>query len=226
MPRRRLKTKVKCILVLFLTAAFITSAVIYYDIKLRPVVREVATSTAGDYATEIINDTVYDVLENNNVNYEDIVDLQKDNDGNIIALTINTVKVNRLRTEIALALSRRTNEVNGTQIKVPLGNFFSSGFFSNKGPGISLSILPTSSIYTDIEQEFSDAGINQTVHKISFKATVDFNLIFPTEIVSEKYTSQILVAQTVIVGKVPSTYAEIGAKDAMSYIQYKNILTG
>lgn len=226
MPRRRLKTKIKILFILFFIIAFTISAVIYYDLKLRPVVREVATSTAGDYATEIINDTIYDVLENNNVNYEDIVDLQKDNDGNIIALTINTVKVNKLRNEIALELSRRTNQVKGTQIEIPLGNFFSNGFLTGKGPGIQLSILPTSSIYTDVEQEFFDAGINQTIHKISFKATVDFNLIFPTEIVNEKYTSQILVAQTVIVGKVPTTYAELGAKDAMSYIQYKNILTG
>lgn len=226
--RLKLKWRVKILLVIGLLLCLFIILFVYYDVKLRPIIRDVATSKAGDYATEIINDTVYDVLEKNDVSYEDIVDMQKDESGNIIAVSVDTVKVNKLRNEIALELSRRTDEVQSIKIKIPLGNFFDSGFLSDTGPDIDLSVLPTSSIYTDVEQDFSSAGINQTIHRISFRATVAFDLIFPNETVTEEYTSLILVAQTVIVGKVPDTYAQIdtSAKDAMSYIGNKKILAG
>lgn len=228
MPKRKLKTKAKIFLFFIMLFILGISVILYYDIKIRPIIKDIAVSTAQDYATDIINNSIYNILDNNNVNYEDIVDIKKDNDGNIIALTINTIKVNKLSNEIALELNRRTNEVNSAKVQVPLGNFFSIGFLSDRGPNISLSILPTSSISTQIQQEFTDAGINQTIHKISLKATVTFDLIFPTETTSKEYTSQILIAQTVIVGKVPNMYANINdnAQDAMSHVRNKNIITG
>ena len=116
----KLKWRVKILLVIGLLLCLFIILFVYYDVKLRPIIRDVATSKAGDYATEIINDTVYDVLEKNDVSYEDIVDMQKDESGNIIAVSVDTVKVNKLRNEIALELSRRTDEVQSIKIKIPL----------------------------------------------------------------------------------------------------------
>jgi hypothetical protein len=77
---------------------------------------------------------------------------------------------------------------------------------------INAIISLTGSAQTHFVNEFSSAGINQTRHQIFLKTTVTLLVVFPTTTVTTAYTMTMLVAETIIVGKVPLAYGEMTQK--------------
>ena len=63
---------------------------------------------------------------------------------------------------------------------------------------------------TSSRVEFSNsvvtAGINQTKHQINLEVFVDIDILIPWGTESAQVTSEVMIADTVIVGKVPDTY--------------------
>ena len=58
--------------------------------------------------------------------------------------------------------------------------------------------------------DFTQAGINQTLHQLTMEVSVDVAVLVLAEINSFTVTSQVVVAQTVIVGDVPGTFLQTG----------------
>ena len=58
--------------------------------------------------------------------------------------------------------------------------------------------------------EFSNsivtAGINQTKHQINLNVIVDIDILIPWGTESAQVVTEVLIADTVVVGKVPDTY--------------------
>ena len=62
----------------------------------------------------------------------------------------------------------------------------------------------------DLKNELISAGINQTKHQIKLDVVIDIDVILPWSTVSTRVDSEILVAETVVVGRVPETYFNVG----------------
>ena len=60
--------------------------------------------------------------------------------------------------------------------------------------------------------DFSQAGINQTLHKLTMEVSVDVAILVLGQTSSFTLTSEVVVAETVIVGQVPDTYLQTGGK--------------
>lgn len=54
--------------------------------------------------------------------------------------------------------------------------------------------------------EFSDAGINQTHHKIMLTVALDLVVLLPSGTVTEHVDTDVCVAETVLLGRVPESY--------------------
>ena len=67
------------------------------------------------------------------------------------------------------------------------------------------------SSHVDFKNELSDAGINQTKHQIKLDVVVDIDVIMPWQTISTQVVSEILIAETVILGDVPDTYLNWGS---------------
>jgi hypothetical protein len=50
------------------------------------------------------------------------------------------------------------------------------------------------------------AGINQTKHQINLEVIVDIDILIPWETESAQVITEVMIADTIIVGKVPETY--------------------
>ncbi len=57
---------------------------------------------------------------------------------------------------------------------------------------------------------FSEAGINQTLHQLNMQISVDVAVLILGETKSFTISSQVIVAETVIVGQVPNTLFQTG----------------
>ena len=77
------------------------------------------------------------------------------------------------------------------------------------GPKISSKISLCGSVITDITSEFDSSGINQTIHRIVVKINSDVSVMLPSFTTTVNVNTSICIAETVIVGIVPNTSAQI-----------------
>ena len=167
-----------------------------------------ALSDASDMITLAVNETINRVMQDGQYEYDYFVTLEKNIDGNITAIKTNMARINTLSSIILREVVDVTsNEV--LEIDIPLGNLLGSNLLLGRGPNIPVKIVMLTSSYADFRNELTTAGINQTKHQIIIELIVEVDIIIPWETVSTQTVSEILVAETIIVGSVPDTYLKM-----------------
>lgn len=187
-------------------------AIWLFDNGTRPLVIELAKTSTENAVTRIVNDAVDHTLAAEAVSYDDMITLQKDSTGQITALTSNSVEMNRLRTQILNEVVGQVDNLDSGELGVPLGNLTGLATFSDKGPVLPVKVLSVASAEGTFRNQFTDAGINQSYHKIVLDVTVNIKLLIPGGTVETVVNTQVNVAETVIVGKVPDAYLQFGEK--------------
>ena len=61
-------------------------------------------------------------------------------------------------------------------------------------------------VETDLVSEFSQAGINQAKHRIFLQVSCNVTVLTPFDTIEQNIKNQVLIAEAIIVGDVPSTY--------------------
>ena len=185
--------------------ALLLIAVLSLGLYLRALSRDIAISDARDAVTLAVNGCVSRMMRENNYGYDYFVSLQKDTAGNITAITTDTAHVNALSAEIMreIALAADGEALN---ISIPLGSLLGSNLLMGRGPRIPVQVRMLTSSFVRFDNELISTGINQSRHVIKLVANVDIDIMIPLSTVSTTVETDILVAETVIVGRVPDTY--------------------
>ena len=140
---------------------------------------------------------------------ENIIEYKYDSNGNIIAVNANVATMNILNSTIAEEIVNGLSDLDNIYVDVPLGSFFSSHLFSAIGPNIPIKIIPLNTVYTDYTTEFTSTGINQTQHKIFIKVNCEVSVLSSLVTNTQEIIMEIPIAETIIIGGVPSTYIEL-----------------
>lgn len=177
-----------------------------FNVALRDLSKTQITNTTSD----LINDAIDEQIESGNILYDRIVYFEKDLDGRITALKTNMSEVNRLKTDILNLINNEILALDTADIGVPLGNLFLPEFLSGKGPVIPVQIIAIRNSDASFSSSFTEAGINQTLQKITLTVSVDVTILVLGKTDSFTVSSQVVVAETVIVGQVPDTYLQTG----------------
>lgn len=185
-------------------------AIYLFDGRVRPVVMELAETSARNAITRVVNEAVEHTLASEAVSYNDMITLQKDASGQITALTSNSVEMNRLRAEILDDVVEQVDIIDSKELGIPLGSVFGLVTLSDRGPRLPVKVLSVASAEGNLRNEFTSAGINQTYHRIILDVTVDVKLLIPGGTVETPVSTQVNIAETVIVGKVPDAYLQFG----------------
>ena len=180
-----------------------------FDMRLSPMVRTAAVRRARSIATYVISETVCSCIEEEGVSYDDLVSLEKNNNGEIAALTTDIVRLNKLKSNIAVQIYDNLSNIDKDKISLPIGTVLDNGILAGKGPKINISIKPVGSVTTDYENVFISAGINQTNHRIMIKINVTFSVIMPFRSISETVETSVCAAETVLVGSVPDAFTNV-----------------
>ncbi len=179
--------------------------------RLYPLVRDMAVTRVTNKTSNLINDAIDEQLRRGAVDYGSMVLLEKDAEGGVTALKTNISEINRLKTEILDVVNREIMQLDVEQIGVPIGNLLFPALLSGRGPLLPVKILSVRSSDASFQNQFSQAGINQTLHQIVMTVTIEMTIVTPagTELVDA--SSQVVVAETVIVGSVPNSYLAVDA---------------
>ena len=186
----------------------LTIGIIFAGEFLKDLSGQIALSNASDTITASINDKINEKMSEGQYDYNYFVTLQKDDSGNITAISANMARINTLSSEILQEVIAATN--NGMEdIEIPLGNLLGSNLLMGRGPDIPVKIIMLTSSYADFRNEIESAGINQVKHQIILEVRVQIDVMLPWEVQSTEVLSEVLIAETVLVGKVPDTYLNL-----------------
>lgn len=176
------------------------------SLRLRPLILEIAASKAQFIASRAINDSVSDELLSNAAQYTDIIKFEKNSDNQILAINTDIIKINNMKARIINRVSEKLKAADMTVIKIPIGSIIGGDLFYGRGPRISVQLMPLGSASADFVSALESAGINQTRHRIIIEASVNMSMLVPGGSSSITATSQISIAETVLVGSVPNSY--------------------
>ena len=180
-------------------------------LRIRPIMLSLATSEVYEVVMNDINDVIDDEITNGSISYDNLITLEKDYSGNITALETNMPMINLLQARISKNVVSSVENSNVSDIKIPIGNAIGGVFFTGRGPSFVVKILSVTSVQTQFINSFSEAGINQTRHKIMLEISANIDIYVPgSRETTTTVTTQVEVAETVIVGEVPDFYADIG----------------
>lgn len=201
--RKRRKHSI-CWIIIPLSFLFLVGALLRTQIN--PLTEELAVAKVSDYASNVINDAVNIQISQGNIQYDDLVQLQTDASGNITALTTNMRQMNSLKTQLLKILDSDLYNIEDNEISVPSGNLTGIQLLSGRGPMIPVKIVAVSSSDANFFGEFSDAGINQTLHRIILNVSLDLIVLLPSGTITDHVSTDVCVAETVLLGPVPQNY--------------------
>lgn len=178
--------------------------------KYRTVIQSLAKTQVMNSTSDLTNDAISRQIEEGSIRYDRIVFFEKDVNGKITALKTNIGEINRLKTDILGIINEEILALDTSDIGIPLGSLILPELLSGKGPVIPVRILSIRNSDATFSSDFSQAGINQTIHQVIMEVSVDVAILVLGETDSFTVTSQVVVAQTVIVGEVPDTFLHTG----------------
>ena len=129
--------------------------------------------------------------------------------GAITAVTTDTAALNRLRAQLLGAALAALDGVDVTQIQIPLGSLLDFDLLWGLGPTVKVHAMTVGTAAGEFSSEFSSAGVNQTLHRISLELEIPLTLMLPGGRAEAVCRTDVPIAETVIVGRVPDTYLQL-----------------
>lgn len=201
-------------------ALFLSGILLLADIRIRPIIEQTATYQSKILATRIINDAVFSQLEDEALDYENLVTVTYNYDNTISSIETNMVNINRIKAKITKKVNDELSCIDEHDLSISLGTISGFEMFYNQGPLIPIKVQPEGYVEATLISSFESAGINQTLHRIIVEIKTDISAIIPGYTSSAEVETQFVLAETVIVGNVPSTYTHVitGSEDLISQI--------
>jgi sporulation protein YunB len=181
---------------------------IFLEHKIRSVRDELSMLEANTTASSALTAGLETALEKYRINYDDIVTFEYDSDGNIKSLSTDILILNTLGNEIGTNTDNLINEIGVYCIRVPLTSLLGIQLLAGIGPQIPFYVTMRGITSTSFENDFSDEGINQTRHQIYMNVKIKTYIIFSGEVTVVEYESKICIAESIIVGATPGTFAD------------------
>ncbi len=172
-------------------------------------IRTVAASRSQLYISNIVHKAVEETLRREEVDYESIVTLNQNQNGDTTALITNTIRLNELQSSIMKNIIKSIHEYDEMSVAIPLGTLIGGHWLSGLGPKVVFHLVPVGTVQTRILNSLDSCGINQTHHQIKLEATIAISSVIPGYRVRSETVTSIVLAETVIVGLVPDAYTEV-----------------
>ena len=205
--RRLIRRIVTLAILLFIFAVVV---LIVFRVRYHEAIQNLAQTQVINSTSDLINDAIDQQIDNGNIQYDRIVYFEKDLDGRITALKTNMTEVNRLKTSILNLINDEILALDTADISIALGSLILPELFSGRGPDIPVQIISIRNSDASFKSYFTEAGINQTLQQLTMEVCVDVTVLVLGKSESFTVSSQVVVAETVIVGQVPDTFFQTG----------------
>lgn len=194
-----------CVTLLLICALIVS----FFFMRMRPVIIKYAESVAQTAMYNAANEAVLEILNENGITYGDISVLSRNENGNVTSAEIDIVKINTLKSAISGRLSRKVDEKEYYDIKIPIGTFFSNVYTNALGPKLRFKMQLTATAAVNFSHEFKSVGINQVLHIIMIDMDISGSFVTTGYRDSVTAKTSAIAAQTVIAGSVPDAYTNV-----------------
>lgn len=179
----------------------------YFQRNVTRVLISISEATMRASTTVAVNDAVYYTLSDE-LRYDDLVTVERDQTGAITAVSANALKINKIARDTASISQSNLKNLSLNGIPIPLGALTGIEALAGLGPRIQFRIIPVSSVACEFSSTFESVGINQTKHSIYLNVIADISIVMPSRTENFAVTTEILVGEFVLVGAVPDTYLQ------------------
>lgn len=195
---------------LLVVFAVVLGGLLLFRSHYRPLLRELAETQIKNATSDLTNDALTELLTRDSIAYDRIVYFEKDLNGRITAMKTNILEVNRMKTEILEIINQEILAWDTAKLGIPIGSLIFPELFAGKGFCIPVHVLSIRNSDASFESRFQQAGINQTLHRLMMEVNVDASILVLGQTESFSLTSEVVAAETVIVGEVPGTFLNTG----------------
>lgn len=207
--RRKVKNKRIIIFVICLLIPIVIFEAV--TLLIEPSIMALCQIRATSIGVTVSNTAVKEVMSE--IDYTDLVTLEKDNNGKIIALQAKVIEMNQVSSMIGTKMQELYSQINDAYVKIPIGNFTGNALLAGRGPNIVVRIIPAGTVSTDFKTEFISTGINQTRHRIYLEIISKVRIVAPLTTKTIEVVNNVNVAETVLIGDVPNSFYHLEGVD-------------
>lgn len=201
--KRRFKNKRRFAVLLVFTILLL--AFIYYRTLICKEIFNHCINYSYSYSNEAVNEAVLNST-NDGLNYNDLIVIDKNSNGDISLMSVNSVKVNSLNKKIAIETSNILKKKLENGIPIPWLTFTGINMLSGYGNSVNFKTANVSSVKCEFRSSFKSVGLNQTLHSIYIDVICSVNFTVPFNSKNSECITSVLISETVLIGKVPETY--------------------
>lgn len=195
--KRRFAQIIIVILIAFTFAYFVLQSI-------KPIMEQQCETMAKSIATKICNNEATEIMKR--YEYEDLFVITKDDEGNVKMVGANVITINEIISDIPVHIQEELEKSENNNFNIRLGSFLGSNLFAGMGPNVNIKMEVVGDLDTDLKSEFISAGINQTLHRIYLEIKCKVVILTPFETIEQEIFNQVLLAEGLIIGDVPSSY--------------------
>ena len=175
-----------------------------------------AKRKTNNIVSSIINKSINDVIYKNS--YENIIQIDKDNNGNITNLNFDSKKINELLYLTTNDILNSIDDLEHINSKdkvyyVPMGVIHNIPILVNIGPKIPFKIDIIANTDNSIYTHIKDYGINNSIIEVILKIKLNIQIILPFTSKNVEVIKEIPIDTKIIEGKVPTYYGGISTNN-------------
>lgn len=201
---KKKRGKRKLLIALFIIAALIAAVWIFVVKNVNPMIVTLSNAKIKELTNDAVANAVIDVMKD--IGDVEYVKIDRDKDGKIRSVDLDADFISVLAQKITIEAQRRINKMGKDGIKIPIGSLSGITLFTGMGPDLNVKVYLVGSTQTQILSVFSDAGINQTLHRLYLTISGSVAVAVPGLSSTIKTSAQVLMSELIIVGDVPPTY--------------------
>ncbi len=138
-----------------------------------------------------------------------LLKVERDSEGNIQYLEPNAEVINKLLLEFSTNVRENYDLGDTEEIKVNWGVITGSKLLSQLPFAVTVKVQPVSLTKFQYETGFETEGINQTRYYVYCTITSQIHILAPFTDKTAQINRRLLLAEAVIVGKVPDSYVVV-----------------
>ena len=194
---KKITTVIIILVIAFSTMKLILDAVLpVFDTLCENKAKSIATIVSNEQATNVMKEHTYD----------EVFFIEKDNEGNVTMIKSNIIAINEIISDVANKIQEEIDKKGREDIGIAIGSFTGFKLLAGRGPSVKIKISTIGDVETDLRSEFTEQGINQTLHRIYLQVKCNVIILTPFDNISQEITNQVLLMENIIVGNIPNTY--------------------
>ena len=187
---------------------------VFLNNVVNPVIISTMAAKTRKLSQQAVESAIFETI-NDTLVYDTLITITRDENGDVVLISTNSLQINLLARELVNIAQQKLEKIGAQGVNIPVGTLTGLPIFVGRGPEIKIKMLPIGNITCKFTSEFKSAGINQTNHKLYLTVNSNVSVILPIENQIIQTQTQIMIAESIIVGKIPETYLNSSSVDEM-----------